>query len=400
MFLGIATTDALSVQQESPVIGNVTAARFYRPELDVLRLVAFMSVFTVHALSVSPGTIPFQPIVAAVGAYGLCLFFLLSSYLITELLSREESKTGTVHVKAFYLRRILRIWPLYFGFLLFAKILGHFYPFFGLGTARLLSFLFLAGNWYIAKFGSSWTPAEILWSISVEEQFYLVWPLVARFGGKRAVGVFSAILLPVAWISLYWHRGGYQPAPMGLEFDGTIWCNSLVQFQFFALGALFSILMKGRVPGWNAFTRCAVFFSGFALWFTASWLFRAGHYGEHLPGNILIFGYSLIAAGCVLLLSSMLGASPDRFPQFLIYLGKISYGLYVFHWICIESIYVLPNALAGRIPVTYNSILIFALKYAIALAATVLIAACSYRFFEAPFLKIKKRFTFVAVRAI
>jgi peptidoglycan/LPS O-acetylase OafA/YrhL len=397
--LGIATTDTVLVHVEPPVIEKANGARFYRPELDVLRLVAFMSVFTVHALSLSPGTMPQQPIVAAVGAYGLCLFFLLSSYLITELLCREESKTGTVHIKAFYLRRVLRIWPLYFGFLLFAKIFGHFYPFFGLGTARLLSFLFLAGNWYIAKFGSSWTPAEILWSISVEEQFYLVWPLVAKFGGKRAVGIFSAILLPAAWISLYWHHG-YQPAPMGLEFDGTIWCNSLVQFQFFALGALVSILMKGRVPSWNALVRCAVFFSGFGLWFAASWLFRVGHYRDRLPGSILLAGYTLIAAGCVLLLLSLLGARPDRFPQFLIYLGKISYGLYVFHWLSLEVIYVLPNVLAGRFPATFNSIPLFALKYAIALAATVLIASGSYRFFEGPFLEIKKQFTFVSARAI
>jgi peptidoglycan/LPS O-acetylase OafA/YrhL len=394
--VAIVTTDTLSAQPKPPVIGRVGGARFYRPELDVLRFVAFMSVFTIHALSLSPGTIPMQPLVAAVGAYGLCLFFLLSSYLITELLSREESKTGTVHVKAFYVRRILRIWPLYFGFLLFAKILGHVYPFFGLENSRLLSFLFLAGNWYIAKFGSSWTPAEILWSISVEEQFYLVWPLIAKFGGKRAVGVFSAILLPVAWITLYWHHG-FQPAAMGLEFDGTIWCNSLVQFQFFALGALFSILMKGRVPSWSALTRCAIFLSGFALWFAASWLFRARNYGDRLPGSVSLAGYSLIAAGCLALLVSMLGARPDRFPQFLIYLGKISYGLYVFHWICLEIIYVMPNALAGRFPVTSNSIPLFALKYAIALAATVLISACSYRFFERPFLEIKKRFAFVAV---
>jgi len=396
--LATATTDTLSFHADPPANEKAAAARFYRPELDVLRLVAFLAVFNVHALSVSPGTIPFQPIVAAVGAYGLCLFFFLSSYLITELLCREETATGTVHVKAFYLRRVLRIWPLYFGFLLFAKFLGHVYPYFGLETPRLLSFLFLAGNWYIAKFGSSWTPAEILWSISVEEQFYLLWPLVAKFGGRRAVGVLSAILLPVAWISLYWHKG-YQPAPMGLEFDGTIWCNSLVQFQYFALGALTSILMKGKVPGWNAFTRCVVFASGFAMWFAASWLFRVGHYRDRLPGSILLAGYSLIAAGCVLLLLSMLGARPDRFPQFLIYLGKISYGLYVFHWLCLEAIYVLPNTLAGRFPVTYNSIPLFAAKYGIALAATVLIAACSYRFFEGPFLEIKKRFTFVTARA-
>jgi peptidoglycan/LPS O-acetylase OafA/YrhL len=357
-----------------------------------------LSDFTAHAFTASPDTIPGQSIVAPVGAYGLCLFFFLSSYLITELLCREQISTGRVHIQAFYLRRMLRIWPLYFAFLLFGKVIGHMYTFFSLGGYRLLAFLFLSGNWYQVRFGVSWSPIEPLWSISLEEQFYLLWPIVASFAGRRALGVLSAVLLPIAWISLYWHSG-YQADVMGLEFDGTIWRNSLVQFQFFALGALFAIFLQGRVMRWNTLIRCAVFASGFLLWFAASWLFRMGRFHDRLPGGVLLIGYGLIAAGCIVLFLSLLGAS-TRLPRSLIYLGKISYGLYVFHWLFLELVYVVPHTAAGEFIAPHNSIASFAAKYCVALAATVLMAVCSYRFFEMPFLKLKNRFTFVVSRTV
>ena len=377
---------------------SVVVARFYRPELDVLRFVAFLSVFTVHAFLVSPGTIPGQRILAPIGAYGLCLFFFLSSYLITELLTRESESTGTVHVKAFYLRRILRIWPLYFGFLLCAKVFGHFYPFFALENLRFLAFSLLSGNFYLTKFGSSWSPADPLWSISLEEQFYLVWPLIAAFGGRRGLALIAAVLLPIGCVSLYWHSG-YKPAQMGLEFDGTIWCNSLIQFQFFALGALLAILMRGRALRCSAPWRWAIFGSGFLVWLMASCLFRMSRFQDQLPGGVLLFGYGLIAAGCILLFLGLLGTTA-RLPRVIVYLGQISYGLYVFHWFFLECVFVMPHIRAGLYAPPRISIGVFAGQYLLAFMATVLAALLCYRYFETPFLKLKKRFTWVPSRTL
>ena len=84
-----------------------SAGRFYRPELDVLRFIAFGMVFLSHAVG--------QYRLADVGILGVPVFFMLSAFLITELLLQEKQKTGTVHVSSFYIRRILRIWPLYFA---------------------------------------------------------------------------------------------------------------------------------------------------------------------------------------------------------------------------------------------------------------------------------------------
>src|SRR5215204_5013201 len=100
---------------------------FYHPELDVLRFVAFLAVFMHHALprdarlyirhGLSPAATQWLLTAKEAGAFGLDLFFALSAYLITELLLREHAKNGSFSVPAFYVRRALRIWPLYFTFL-------------------------------------------------------------------------------------------------------------------------------------------------------------------------------------------------------------------------------------------------------------------------------------------
>ena len=95
-------------------------SRFYRPELDGLRFLAFFLVFICHAqYGIAWQSWAGQLLlhVGAGGSFGVDLFFVLSAYLITELLRREKLETGSIDVGGFYVRRILRIWPLYFGFL-------------------------------------------------------------------------------------------------------------------------------------------------------------------------------------------------------------------------------------------------------------------------------------------
>lgn len=95
----------------------MTIDRYYRPELVVLRFIAFTMVFVVHRMDY----IPIDPAqnywlykICLLGDLGVPVFFLLSAFLITELLFRENDETGRIQFKAFYMRRILRIWPLYF----------------------------------------------------------------------------------------------------------------------------------------------------------------------------------------------------------------------------------------------------------------------------------------------
>jgi peptidoglycan/LPS O-acetylase OafA/YrhL len=216
---------------------------FYRPELVVLRFFAFLSVFLHHGL---PGfelahhhgfaarLALWETAFKEAARFGVCLFFMLSAYLITELLCREISQTGRVHVTAFYSRRILRIWPLYFAFLFFGVIVGWFFRGYYVEEPRLWAFLLLSGNWYVAAAGCSASPIAPLWSISVEEQFYLIWPWIARLGGKRLIAVISLFLVPTSILFLYWL------SRRGVEASHVTWVNSLVKFQFFAIGSLIS----------------------------------------------------------------------------------------------------------------------------------------------------------------
>ena len=191
----------------APAGSDRASERYYRPELDVLRFFAFLSVFLFHGLpsvvvAKHAGWSHWAASIAAdfksAGRFGVCLFFVLSSFLITELLMRERRNTGTVHVKAFYVRRVLRIWPLYFFFLFFGTLLGHFVPGWEVEVPRLLAFLFLLGNWYNVAFSATSNPIAPLWSISIEEQFYLTWPVLVFLLKRQTLSLVSVCLVVVS----------------------------------------------------------------------------------------------------------------------------------------------------------------------------------------------------------
>lgn len=172
----------------------------YFPNLDGLRFYAFLAVFFAHSFWTEFDYISnnqlfsLLKIVAYKGVLGVNFFFVLSGFLITYLLLEEKAATGKIDILAFYMRRVLRIWPLYYfvifvGFVLIPYVqsrLGQPTP----ESANLFQYLFFIGN-----FGDKPTSAVlgILWSIAVEEQFYLVWPIVFSLVPPR----FYRFLFPV-----------------------------------------------------------------------------------------------------------------------------------------------------------------------------------------------------------
>jgi peptidoglycan/LPS O-acetylase OafA/YrhL len=374
--------------------------RFYRPELDALRLLAFLLVFAVHAspdlrnMQHSQGR-AFIETVFRIGNFGLCLFFFLSSYLITELLNKERAATGTLHIKAFYLRRVLRIWPLYFSFLFIGgwiSVKAFGYP---LEMGRLLAFAGLAGNWYVARHGFGLNPIFPLWSISIEEQFYLLWPFIAKWRGRTGVIAASWILLIVSAAALV------ALGTQGADRNTVVWVSTLVQFQFFCLGALTATILNRRVPVLSGITRAALLAGAVVLW-----LIAAGplHVKTMAPQNSwweLLCGYGLVSVGCLAVFFSILGVSKRRIPSWIIYLGKISYGLYVFHVFALYSILWI-SKLAEQ-----NSVFLVVHHQAFGLARdgaalvlAVIMAHYSYKFLESPFLRLKDRFAFIHSRSV
>jgi peptidoglycan/LPS O-acetylase OafA/YrhL len=378
-----------------PVVAGTPARRresFYRPELDVLRFFAFFAVFLYHfsrptELYVQHGV---PRIIAAIGnglmqggVFGVDLFFVLSAYLITELLLREKNECGSLDVRGFYLRRILRIWPLYFFYIGVALL-----PIFNRAHAftwhHVAAFLLLAGNWSIIAWG--WPIPSIvgpLWTVSIEEQFYLAWPPIVRKLSRSGIvwAAFGMLIISnVTRITMVALHGGMN----------SVWCNTLARLDPIVAGILVAAALGGRLPKFNPLTRIAMVCCGIVpLALVASyWHIHEPQRLEWIP---TLVGFPLVAIGCTLLMLGVLGISL-RMPRALVYLGKISYGLYVYH--------ALGNVLSGAIIRVHSSFLELALRPIAALAITILLAAASYAFLETPFLKLKQRFAHIRSRPV
>jgi len=240
--------------------------RFYFPELDSIRFFLFWGVWGYHALPRQENVYTEHHVPAAfaslitsilkAGMASLDVFFILSAFLITELLLREKELRGVPDLKAFYIRRLLRIWPLYFFMIALAGLVSIFDRSQPLGWAYALSFLLFAGNWIMVFRG--FPRAEIigpLWSVSFEEQFYLLWPLVVRRASKRNLIQIATGLLVLAALArlilLLKHTGG-QP----------IWYNSFARLDSIACGILLAAIFHGRSDS----PRRACHEAGVAFW--------------------------------------------------------------------------------------------------------------------------------------
>jgi peptidoglycan/LPS O-acetylase OafA/YrhL len=323
------------------------------------------------------------------------VFFFLSAFLITELLERERSATGTIDVRAFYVRRILRIWPLYFLVFFALVLLNQVLPGAGADSpAKWLFFMLFAGNWYITFNGWIEYPVNPMWSLSVEEQFYIVIPCLASLGRRALIAVNLAVLA-VSYAVITGYASGFTAVP---AFSGQ-WTNSFVHFQFFAGGMLLALALRGRRPEWHIAARCGMLCCAVALWLVASIVFGIK---ADLPQSTVaesLAGWPLVLAGAALMLIGMLG-TPRRFlPGPFIYLGRISYGLYLIHifffWLVYDKFKPWLTHLcdAAGLGAWYDTI-----GALLAFAATVIVASVLYRTVETPFLRLKRRFTLVPSR--
>jgi len=371
---------------------RTSTARFYHPELDELRFFAFLMVFCHHAFPHDPAfwTKLGLPLflarviagIGATGAFGVSLFFVLSSYLITELLLREKQLIGTLDIRSFYIRRILRICPLYFAFLALAVALQWIVPGQHVTLRAGVWFSFLAGNWFIVFHGFPSSVIFPLWSVSIEEQFYITWPAVVRKVSETGMLLFAGGLLAAATVARIY---------LGMDhaLEGDVWCNTFVQLDPIAAGILIAVLLKGEIPRLSRLARVAMMLAGITALAFGSLYF--GIKNDPLTTARIVLGYPSVAIGGALLLLSVLRSRTSGGNRALIYLGRISYGLYVFHVLgLLISDHTVPDQTA--------SLFRYSLRVGVALAATIAMAAVSYRWLETPFLSLKQRFTHVLSR--
>lgn len=381
----------------SPFLSRSPGERFYHPELDVLRFFAFFFIFIHHSLPHDPefytklgtGQWLAQIIagIGAAGAFGVQLFFMLSSYLVTELIIRERALRSDVDLKAFFIRRMLRIWPLYFAFLAFAWVLQYFVPGQHIGWRAALAFIFLAGNWWIVFVGFPNSVIFPLWCISIEEQFYLFWPALMRRLSARGLMIAAGVLVAIANV-VRWYLAARQ------TWESRIWCNTFTHLDSIGCGILLAVLLAGAAPRISALHRSALLLGGLACYGIAGSYFRIKY--DPLTTSRVALGYPVALIGAVaLFLATLRPRNADRKPgraqRTFVYLGRISYGLYVFH--------ILGLMLGERaVHDAYGTLGRYLLRNAVALAISIGLAAASYRFLETPFLSLKQRFTHVLSR--
>lgn len=318
--------------------------------------------------------------IALASGRGVDLFFALSAYLITELLLREKDERGSLDVRSFYIRRILRIWPLYYLFLFAvgsASLLDASHP---LSLRHFLAFSLLAGNWGLVIFGATQSVAGPLWTVSIEEQFYLLWPPVVARLTRRRIAFLALCMIAVAnavrIAMLLSHCTSWQ-----------VYFNTFARLDSIGGGILLAVLLRGRVPALRFGVRAGLIASAVACIGLTGYFKQ---YQTHPTWAEMVGSYPAAAACCTLIVFCFLGLRMEF--RWLQYLGKISYGLYVYHYATIRIVDKMLGERSGFVHAL--------LRPALGLGLTILVAAASYALLEKPFLKLKRRFTYVDSRPV
>jgi peptidoglycan/LPS O-acetylase OafA/YrhL len=333
--------------------------------------------------------------VSSYGLWGVDLFFVLSGYLITGIL--HDSKGDQRYFRNFYMRRTLRIFPLYYGVLLVlilvpAWLAQAVLP--GVGEVNeAQGWLWpYATNLYLFREGGFVIPyVSHFWSLAIEEHFYLFWPFLIGFLSRTAA-LRAAFLIGASALLLR----------IVLSFMGmnSIQTQVLTPCRLDALcaGAWFALAARGpdrpsldRVWRWLAASTAAIV--AISLWHAAT--VRLVEVSLPLRGSLLAVFF-----GCFIFIAAQDGAPaivkhPLR-TRWLILLGKYSYGLYVFHGIVAYALHQHGAELVLTQRLGSHALAVI-LQAAIGVSLSLLIAVMSYELFESRFLKLKKWFSYQCV---
>ncbi len=372
----------------------------YLPGLDGMRALAVAAVMVYHA---NPDWLP--------GGYlGVEVFFVISGYLITLLLISEKERTSTVDMKQFWFRRARRLLPALFTMLIAITIWTSLFDRSALGKLRgdVIAALLYVSNWYQIWTGAGYTaanefaPLRHLWSLAVEEQFYVVWPLVMfallRGGSRRIADISRWLVLAALGITIvtalvytsgpigtpevtpdaYWSVFGREISKFDWSYLGTF-----SRAAGLLLGAAFAMVwrpvavMRGPLRTKGRLLDL-VGLIGFVALAAMAWLmWLIGPDG----GNPFLFrgGFLLCAIATLMMVAAVTHeravTSKVLSIPVLLWIGTRSYGLYLYHW----PIYQIIRDIAGNHLKFY--------EFVFAMILTGIITELSYRFIETPIRK-------------
>jgi peptidoglycan/LPS O-acetylase OafA/YrhL len=338
----------------------------YLPELNALRALAVVMTLLAHF---APVEIPYM-------WYGVPIFFTLSGFLITTILIRNQEKNEKrlVIIKNFVIRRVLRLFPVYYLFLLFFLLAKKFLGLYLWKDDYTLYFFTYTPNLLIAKMGAHYLGCfEHLWSLGVEEQFYLFWPWLLLFSPPKFRIPIIAVMICIPFVSIYID-------PQGAK-------NGVFPFHTLGVGAILACLYvrKDAAINWLKQNRSWIFGLTFLHLLVVLFLFDDRYKWWYIYREV-----SLCLCTFSIVLVSIFGwrgvvgyITRNKQVQ---YIGVISYGIYLFH-MPVPFVY---RAIAARaFPSVHLSPLVFMF---LCFAITFTLAALSYRFIETPFLKMKRLF--------
>jgi len=327
-------------------------------------------------------------IINNIGHQGVVIFFTLSGFLITYLLLSEKKYTETINIKKFYIRRILRIWPLYFlivlfGFFVFPHVFDPSYfpvkttPHF---LTKFFLTVFFMPNAVLYYFGSIFT-IGVLWSIGTEEQFYLIWPhLIKKVKSSSLVKTLTIILFSVIFVKIVLWKLLFRLVPGTISYNIGFTSYHFLEYDAMIIGAITAVLyfsFKQHLKiVYNIITQIITCILICVLFFKFTDL-----------GPYTNICYSTVYALIILNVSTNPGTIIKvRNPVFE-YLGKISFGMYLYHSFSIAICLVLVNDLNCKNLIQYNLLL-----YISSVGLTVLISTLSYYLIEKPILNYKAGF--------
>lgn len=323
------------------------------------------------------------------GGLGVSFFFTLSGFLITYLIIEEKELTGNFSVVNFYVRRILRIWPVYYTVLFFSFFV---YPWVKgyLGYADLNPFSFFSQIFFLSNFDNirieetglidvAPMMISINWSIAVEEQFYLFWPLIFIFAGQKRFGIVICFLIAISWFcrnfllqsaQLYYHT-------FSVMSDLSI--GALVAYTCFYKKSFVAVIQR-----LHPVLIMAVYSAGF--YFLMYPEVFSGYFSRRIVTSVF-FAF-------IILEQNYAARSFYKFKssKLLTSMGKYTYSFYLIHPIGIQVSILIFRFLN----IEWDDGFQFALFYAlVAFVSTMVLSFLSYNYIELFFLNKKQKFTAV-----
>lgn len=361
--------------------------KIYFPNLNALRFIAAALVI-VHHVEQFKEFLGFEnyhkaPFIQIIGKAGVLLFFVLSGFLITYLLLNEDNFKGEINIKKFYIRRILRIWPLYFIIIALSFFILPHIAIFNIGeltaslkenfVLKLFCYVFFLPNLALAIFPI--IPfASQLWSVGYEEQFYLIWPvLIKKIKNKKVIFITIISAFIILKILVYTLLKSFLIHKN--LFNSVEFFFKMPSIDCMAIGAWFGYLLfkKSEILKlmYHKYLQIVVYITLFILTL----------YGVFVPFlNTQV--YAILFGIIILNLSSNPNSVLNLENKITNFLGKISYGIYMYHAIVI--VFVLKSFSL------YNIHNLF-LENLFSISITVVISSLSYKYIEVKIIKLNTK---------